>query len=49
MKSGNISREELVMLTRHDYDALVALADQAAEDADDVAVYEARKMEIVPP
>ncbi len=35
--------EELVVLSRQDYDALVALAADAEEDDDDVAIYDARK------
>jgi hypothetical protein len=38
--------EELVVLTRADYEALVERADQEAEDADDVAIYDARKAEL---
>lgn len=41
------SGEELVVLTRQDYDALIARANDAAdgddEDDDDVALYDARK------
>jgi hypothetical protein len=40
------SGEELVVLPRAEYDALVARADQEAEDADDVATYVARKAEL---
>ena len=38
--------EELVVLPRADYEALVARADHDAEDADDVAIYDARKAEL---
>lgn len=38
--------EELVVLSRADYEALRALADDAAEDADDVAIYDARMAEL---
>lgn len=38
--------EELVLLPRADYEALLARADQAAEDADDIAIYDARKAEL---
>ena len=38
--------EELVVLTRAEYDALLERADHAAEDADDVAIYDARKAEL---
>lgn len=38
--------EELVLLPRADYEALLARADQAAEDADDIAIYDARKSEL---
>lgn len=37
--------EELVVLTRADYDALVSRAAEADEDAADVAIYDARKAE----
>jgi len=37
--------EELVVLPRADYDALCALADEALEDADDLAIYKARMAE----
>jgi len=37
------SDEEWVVIPRRDYDALVALANDATEDEDDVAVYDARK------
>jgi hypothetical protein len=40
------SGEELVVLSREDYEALVALASEAAEDEDDVAMYDARKAEM---
>ena len=35
--------EELVVLSRAEYEALLERADQEAEDADDVAIYDARK------
>jgi DNA-binding XRE family transcriptional regulator len=38
--------EELVVLPRAEYEALLERADQAAEDADDIAVYDARKAEL---
>jgi len=40
--------EELVVLTRPDYDALVAAAEAAEwdEDAEDVAIYDARKADL---
>jgi hypothetical protein len=38
--------EELVVLPRAEYEALVARADHEAEDADDVAIYDARKAEL---
>ena len=38
--------EELVVLQRKDYEALLARADFDAEDADDVAIYDARKAEL---
>jgi len=38
--------EELVVLSRADYEALVTRAEEAAEDADDVAIYDARKAEL---
>ena len=40
------SGEELVVLPRAEYDALVKRSDQDAEDADDVAIYDARKAEL---
>lgn len=40
--------EELVVLTRGDYDALVRRAADADEDAADVAIYDARKAEASP-
>ena len=40
------SGEELVVLTRADYDALVQRAGQEDEDADDIALYDARKAEL---
>jgi hypothetical protein len=38
--------EELVVLLRADYEALVGRADEAAEDAEDIAIYDARKAEL---
>ena len=38
--------EELVVLPRAEYEALLERADQADEDADDIAVYDARKAEL---
>ena len=38
--------EELVVLPRAEYEALLERADHAAEDADDVAIYDARKTEL---
>jgi DNA-binding XRE family transcriptional regulator len=38
--------EELVVLPRADYEALVGRADEAAEDAEDIAIYDARKAEL---
>lgn len=38
--------EELVMLPRADFEALIAAANARAEDADDVAIYDARKAEL---
>lgn len=38
--------EELVILSRAEYDALLARAEEAAEDEDDVAIYDARKAEL---
>ena len=40
------SGEELVVLPRAEYEALLARADREAEDADDVAIYDARKAEL---
>jgi len=37
------SGEELVVLSRAEYEALLERADHEAEDADDVAIYDARK------
>jgi len=37
------SGEEMVVLSRAEYDALRAIADEAAEDAEDVAIYLERK------
>lgn len=38
--------EELVVLPRAEYEALVERADRDAEDAEDVAIYDARKAEL---
>lgn len=38
--------EELVVLPRGEYEALLERADHGAEDADDVAIYDARKAEL---
>jgi hypothetical protein len=38
--------EELVVLPRAEYEALLDRADQEAEDAEDAAVYDARKAEL---
>ena len=38
--------EELVVLSRSEYDALLDRADREAEDEDDVAIYDARKAEL---
>ncbi|NGN41184.1 helix-turn-helix transcriptional regulator [Mesorhizobium sp. CGMCC 1.15528] len=38
--------EELVILPKADYDALLRAADEAAEDAADAAIYDARKAEL---
>jgi DNA-binding XRE family transcriptional regulator len=38
--------EELVVLPRAEYDSLVERADHEAEDAEDVAIYDARKGEL---
>ncbi len=40
------SGEELVVLPRAEYEALLERADRDAEDADDVAIYDARKAEL---
>lgn len=40
------SGEELVVLPRAEYEALLERADHDAEDADDVAIYDARKAEL---
>lgn len=40
------SGDELVVLSRADYEALLQSADAADEDADDVAIYDARKAEL---
>jgi DNA-binding XRE family transcriptional regulator len=40
------SGEELVVLPRAEYEALLERADHEAEDADDVAFYDARKAEL---
>ena len=39
--------EELVVLARKDYDALLAALDEAAEDAADVAMYDKCKAELL--
>ncbi|WP_315924247.1 helix-turn-helix transcriptional regulator [Mesorhizobium sp. SP-1A] len=38
--------EELVVLSKADYEALLHAAEEAAEDAADVAIYDARKAEL---
>jgi Helix-turn-helix len=38
--------EELVVLSRAEYEALLERADREAEDADDAALYDARKAEL---
>jgi hypothetical protein len=38
--------EELVVLPRAEYEALIERADHEAEDAEDVALYDARKAEL---
>ena len=38
--------EEMVVLPRAEYEALLASADHEAEDADDIAIYDARKAEL---
>ena len=40
------SGEELVVLPRAEYEALLSAVDHDAEDADDVAIYDARKAEL---
>ena len=40
------SGEELVVLPRAEYEALLGGANQVAEDAEDVAIYDARKAEL---
>ena len=40
------SGEELVVLPRVEYEALLERADHEVEDADDVAIYDARKAEL---
>ncbi len=40
------SGEELVVLSRAEYEVLLARADHVDEDADDVALYDARKAEL---
>ena len=40
------SGEELVVLPRAEYEALLERADRDAEDEDDVAIYDARKAEL---
>lgn len=37
---------ELVLLTRAEYDRLIAIAEEAEEDAADIAIYDARKAEL---
>jgi hypothetical protein len=39
--------EELVVLPLADYEALLDRADHEAEDADDIAIYDARKTELM--
>ena len=43
------SGEELVVLTRADYDALLEALAEAEEDAADLAVYDARKADLAGP
>jgi PHD/YefM family antitoxin component YafN of YafNO toxin-antitoxin module len=38
--------EELVVLPRAEYEALLARADHEAEDAEDLAIYDGRKAEL---
>lgn len=40
------SGEEMVVLPRDEYEALIAVAESADEDAADVAIYDARKAEL---
>ncbi|MBQ1542348.1 XRE family transcriptional regulator [Caulobacter sp. CCUG 60055] len=40
--------EEMVVLSRRDYDDLLAAAAEAEEDAADVAIYDRRKAELTP-
>ena len=40
------SGEELVVLPRAEYEALLDRADHQADDADDIAIYDARKAEL---
>jgi Helix-turn-helix len=40
------SGEELVVLPRADYEALLERADHDSEDAEDIAIYDARKAEL---
>ncbi len=40
------SGEELVVLPRAEYEALLEYANHDAEDADDIAIYDARKAEL---
>jgi hypothetical protein len=40
------SGEELVVLSRAEYEALLERADHDAEDADDIAIYDARKADL---
>lgn len=41
------SGEEMVVLPRSEYEALLKAAEAADEDADDVAIYDARKADLV--
>src|ERR1700761_3709898 len=41
------SGEELVVVPRAEYEALLQLADREAEDAEDIAIYEVRKAELI--
>ncbi len=40
------SGEEMVVIPRAEYEALLERADRGAEDAEDVAIYDARKAEL---